>query len=132
MVTQDGVNLESNQLINLWSGTNISTASDLYISYPNLAADVKIGERILMDDGKLSAEVVGIYGPRIEAKILVGGKLKNKKGVNLPDTITGLPSITEKDERDLAFALAHKLDWIALSFVRNANDINQLEAWNNS
>lgn len=126
MVTNDGVILESNQLINLWSGTNISTASDLYISYPNLASDVKIGERILMDDGKLSAEVVGIYGPRIEAKVLVGGMLKNKKGVNLPDTNTGLPSITEKDERDLAFALAHKLDWIALSFVRNANDIKQL------
>lgn len=126
MVENGCIKLVSNQQVNIWSGTNISTASDLYISYPNLADDVKIGERILMDDGKLSAEVVGINGTRIEAKVLVGGELKNKKGVNIPDTATKLPSITAKDELDLAFALNHKLDWIALSFVRNSSDIKQL------
>lgn len=126
MVENDGITLHNNQIINLWPGSLLSTPSDLYISYPNLATDVKIGERILMDDGKLSAVVVGIDGQRIEAKVLVGGLLKNKKGVNLPDTNTSLPSITEKDERDLAFALAHKLDWVALSFVRSSADIKLL------
>ncbi len=107
----------------------LGTKEKIYVSYPNLHADVKVGDKILIDDGKLEVVVIEIT-PDDEVKVAVtyGGILLPKKGVNLPDTDISLPALTEKDLADLDFILQHNFDWIALSFVRKAEDIIDLKA----
>jgi pyruvate kinase len=103
------------------------TANRLYITYPEFARDVKAGEDILLDDGKLQFRVVETNGiDEVKARVIHGGPLSSKKGVNLPNTIISLPSLTEKDKRDLEFALKNRVNWVALSFVRKAQDILEL------
>ncbi len=98
------------------------------ITYPQFPQDVKVGERVLLDDGKLALEVVSTDGrSTVVTKVLHGGKLGSNKGVNLPNTKVSLPCLTEKDLQDLDFALEHNVDWVGLSFVRNADDIVQLK-----
>jgi len=105
------------------------TAERLYITYPEFARDVKPGEDLLLDDGKLLFRVIETNGiDEVKAKVIHGGVLSGKKGVNLPNTTVSLPSLTEKDKRDLAFILEHELNWIALSFVRKAEDIRHLKS----
>lgn len=107
----------------------LCTADRLFITYPDFARDVKPGEDLLLDDGKLLFRVISTNGvDEVKAKVIHGGILSGKKGVNLPNTVVSLPSLTEKDERDLAFILQHQLNWIALSFVRKADDIRHLKA----
>ncbi len=104
------------------------TADRLYITYPEFARDVKPGEDLLLDDGKLLFRVIETNGiDEVRAMVIHGGVLSSKKGVNLPNTVVSLPSLTEKDKRDLAFMLQHELNWIALSFVRKADDIRNLK-----
>lgn len=100
----------------------------IYISYPNLHNDVKVGEKILIDDGKLEV-IVSKITPSGDVKVTVtyGGNLLPKKGVNLPDTAISLPSMTEKDLEDFEFIIKNELDWVALSFVRKAEDIVDLK-----
>jgi pyruvate kinase len=96
----------------------------IYVSYPNLAGDVKVGEKILMDDGKLEVVVKEITPDKnVKVEVTLGGTLSSKKGVNLPDTKISLPALTEKDYKDLAFIIEQELDWVALSFVRNVKDL---------
>lgn len=105
----------------------ISSASLLYISYPSFPMDVKPGEFILLDDGKLMLKVDATnYRDEVLATVVHGGPLSSRKGVNLPDTVISLPSLTEKDLKDLEFIVGQNVQWIALSFVRSANDIRQL------
>lgn len=107
----------------------LCTADRLFITYPDFARDVKPGEDLLLDDGKLLFRVISTNDvDEVKAKVIHGGILSGKKGVNLPNTVVSLPSLTEKDERDLAFILQHQLNWIALSFVRKADDIRHLKA----
>lgn len=104
------------------------TAERVYISYENFPKEVKAGERILLDDGKLVLEVVSTDRQReVRLKIIFGGVLSSKKGVNLPDTALSIPCITEKDLADLDFILTQPVNWIALSFVRRAEDIMELQ-----
>ena len=106
----------------------LCTANRLYITYPEFARDVKPGEDLLLDDGKLLFRVLETNGvDEVKARVIHGGILSGKKGVNLPNTKVSLPSLTEKDKRDLAFILEHELNWIALSFVRKADDIRHLK-----
>jgi len=107
----------------------LGTKEKIYVSYPNLHKDIKVGDKILIDDGKLEVVVIEIT-PDEDVKVAVtyGGILLPKKGVNLPDTEISLPALTEKDLADLDFILQHKVDWIALSFVRKAEDIIDLKA----
>jgi len=106
----------------------VGTKEKIYISYPNLHKDVKVGEKIMIDDGKLEVVVTEIT-PNDEVKVRVtyGGNLLPKKGVNLPDTAISLPAMTPKDIEDFEFIIKHELDWIALSFVRRAEDIIDLK-----
>ena len=108
----------------------VGTKEKIYISYPNLHHDVEVGNKILIDDGKLEVVVVNVDDKSGDVKVAVtyGGVLLPKKGVNLPDTKISLPAITEKDVIDLAFIIEQKLDWVALSFVRKAEDIIDLKA----
>ncbi|HYJ63370.1 MAG TPA: pyruvate kinase [Parafilimonas sp.] len=106
----------------------LGTKEKIYVSYPNLHEDVKVGDKILIDDGKIEVVVIEIT-PDDDVKVVVtyGGILLPKKGVNLPDTEISLPALTEKDLIDLDFIIEQKVDWIALSFVRKAEDIIDLK-----
>jgi len=98
-----------------------------YMTYQNFPKDVKAGEHILVDDGKLLFEVISSNGKNeVKTTVLRGGKLKSKKGVNLPNTKISLPALTEKDIKDALFAIKMEVDWLALSFVRNAEDLIKL------
>ncbi len=103
------------------------TKEKAYMTYQNFPNDVKVGEQILVDDGKLLFEVLDTDGEKnVKTKVLRGGKLKSKKGVNLPNTDISLPALTDKDIKDALFAIKMEVDWIALSFVRNTQDVIDL------
>jgi pyruvate kinase len=95
-------------------------------SFKNLPQDVTKGETILIDDGKIRLNVVGVDGNDVRCEVIVGGRLSSHKGINLPGVAVSAPSFTEKDLEDLAFGLEHGVDFVALSFVRTASDIRQL------
>ncbi len=102
----------------------VGTKERIYVSYPNLHEDVKVGNLIMIDDGKLEVTVISIEKNNdVKVQVKLGGIISSKKGINLPDTKISLPAITEKDEVDLAFIIEQQLDWVALSFVRKVNDI---------
>ncbi len=106
----------------------IGSKSKIYVSYPHLAQDVQIGERIFLDDGKMEVQVKKVLNDQeVLVSVTVGGILLPKKGVNLPDSALTMPSLTEKDIADLDFILQQNLDWVALSFVRKAIDIIDLK-----
>jgi len=103
-------------------------AEKVYMNYANFPRDVKAGERILLDDGKLMFEVISTNSKdEVKAKVIQGGPLKSKKGVNLPNTNISLPALTEKDIKDAIFAISQAVDWIALSFVRFSQDLIDLQ-----
>jgi len=104
------------------------TAECIYTNYKQLPMDVKPGEKILIDDGKIELEIISTNGKNeVKAHISFGGTLTSKKGINLPNTRISLPCLTEKDLADLEVALDEEVDWIGLSFVRNAADIRELK-----
>ncbi|MFV8225418.1 pyruvate kinase [Christiangramia aquimixticola] len=104
------------------------TAERVYMNYDSFPKDVKAGERILLDDGKLIFEVVTTNKKNeVKTKVIQGGPLKSKKGVNLPNTSISLPALTEKDVKDAIFACELQVDWMALSFVRHAEDLMELQ-----
>lgn len=106
----------------------VGTKEKIYVSYPDLHADVKVGDKILIDDGKLEVVVIEITeAGDVKVAVTHGGTLLPKKGVNLPDTDISLPPMTEKDLVDLEFIISQQVDWIALSFVRKAEDIIDLK-----
>jgi pyruvate kinase len=104
------------------------TAEKVFMNYKNFPKDVKKGEQILLDDGKLMFEVLTTDGKQnVTTKVIQGGPLRSKKGVNLPNTDISLPALTEKDINDAIFAIGQEVDWIALSFVRDARDLEELQ-----
>ena len=105
----------------------VGTKDKAYLSYKTFPKDVKAGEKILLDDGKLMLEVTNTNGAdTVTTKVVHGGILSSNKGVNLPNTKVSLPCLTEKDLQDLDFALEQNVDWVGLSFVRSARDIIEL------
>ncbi|MBD99733.1 MAG: pyruvate kinase [Verrucomicrobia bacterium] len=105
----------------------VGNKKEAYISYQSFASDVKVGELILIDDGKLMLKIIKVDENGVEAKFMNDGILSSNKGVNLPDTKISLPSLTEKDRKDLDFAIENDVEWIGLSFVRRASDIIELK-----
>lgn len=125
----DGLPVEEGQIITFTNTECIGNAERVYMSYPQFARDVTVGERVLVDDGTLVFEVVETNDTdTVKLKTLFGGVLKSNKGVNLPNTKISLPSLTEKDLRDLEYILTQPVNWIALSFVRHAKDLKDLRA----
>ncbi len=105
----------------------IGNLEKIYLSYPNLAGDVVVGNIILIDDGKLEVKVISIEkNGDVKVVVTLGGILSSKKGINLPDTKISLPALTEKDLIDLDFIIRQQCDWVALSFVRKVEDITYL------
>jgi pyruvate kinase len=120
--------LEVGKEIKIITDKVVGNAVRFSINYLQLPQDVSPGEKILLDDGKIMLEVITTNGKtEITCKIVQGGILSSKKGVNFPNTKISLPSLTEKDQLDLEFALDHEVDWIGLSFVRSARDIIELK-----
>ena len=96
-------------------------------SYPNLPRDVVVGNQILLDDGQLELEVLGTSGSEVRCLVRVGGLLKDRKGINLPGVQVSAPALTDKDLDDLQFCIEQNLDWVALSFVREAAEVYRLK-----
>ncbi|HET8838817.1 MAG TPA: pyruvate kinase [Flavobacteriaceae bacterium] len=104
------------------------TAERVFMNYEDFPKDVQAGERILLDDGKLIFEIISSNKKdEVVTKVIQGGPLRSRKGVNLPNTNISLPAMTEKDIKDALFAIEQKVDWIALSFVRHAKDLQELQ-----
>jgi pyruvate kinase len=124
----NGVELINGSIVTIGTEKILGTAERFSINYVKLPQDVQAGERILLDDGKLALEVVSTDGKsEFKAKVIHGGILSSKKGVNFPNTRISMPSLTEKDLIDLDFALEQNVDWIGLSFVRSGRDIIELK-----
>lgn len=125
----DSINLQIGDLLTFTHTPCEGTKEGLYLSYDNLHKDAKVGELILLDDGKLVTEVVDIDMQKQTVTVATqnAGVLYPRKGVNLPDTDISLPSLTEKDLADIDFIVSQKIDWIALSFVRKTKDVLQLK-----
>ena len=127
MMENDGLMVEEGDIITFVNEDCIGTKDHVYMSYKDFAKDVQAGEKVLLDDGKLAFEVVETDSiSKVKMRVIYGGMLKNKKGVNLPDTKTSLPCLTPKDLVDLEFILTQPVNWIALSFVRRPEDIFDL------
>jgi pyruvate kinase len=107
---------------------HIASAGEIPITYDALALDVHAGDRILINDGLLELFVMDPVPPRVHARVVHGGELTSHKGINLPGIQVTAPSVTDKDREDVAFAIANELDYLALSFVRRADDIAVLRA----
>ncbi|MGB2245714.1 MAG: pyruvate kinase [Flavobacteriaceae bacterium] len=106
----------------------VGNAKCAYMTYQNFPQDVTEGEKVLLDDGKLIFEVVSTdKKEKVVTKVIQGGAFKSKKGVNLPNTKISLPALTDKDIEDALFAIQQQVDWIALSFVRNSDDLIGLQ-----
>lgn len=127
-------NVEENQKIKkgheiiITTDECIGNSSRVYITYPNFPKDVKIGDSIMLDDGKLILRAESTNERNeVKARVIQGGELKSKKGVNLPNTKISLPCLTPKDLADLDFSLKIGVEWIGLSFVRNVEDIIELQ-----
>ena len=125
----NSVQLEAGSEIELTVKECMGSDKRLYIKYPSFIKDVKPDDTILIDDGKIELKALSNNGvDTVRAAVVYGGELSSKKGVNLPSTKITMPSLTEKDKADLEFALLHNVDWIGLSFVRSAKDIEALKS----
>lgn len=124
----NGVELKDGAEFIFTTNKVIGTAEKVFMTYQQFPKDVKVGEIVLIDDGKLALKVTSTNGKdEVKALVLHGGILSSKKGVNLPNTKVSLPCLTEKDIADLKFALSMEFDWIGLSFVRSGADIVELK-----
>ncbi|MFD2248111.1 pyruvate kinase [Pontibacter ruber] len=123
-----GVEIKEGERIKIVCDGSVSVPGRLSTSYTLLAKDAHVGDRILIDDGKLEAKVVHTdHDLEVEVEVIYGGLVKPRKGINLPDTKVSAPSLTEKDLRDLHFGLDHDVEWVALSFVRKVEDIQEIK-----
>ena len=127
-VVQEGSYLNPGDILTFTNENIEGNSEKVYMTYTQFPKDVKVGERILIDDGKLVLEVIETnLKDTVKAKTIQGGPLSSKKGVNLPNTNVSLPALTEKDIQDANFMMDIEFDWIALSFVRHAQDIKDLK-----
>lgn len=125
---QPGTEIKAGDSITITTRELLGNHEIVSTSYEKLPGDVKAGDMILIDDGKIELKVTEVRDIDVVCKVIYGGPLKSKKGINLPFTKVSAPSLTEKDLIDLEFGLKHNVDWVALSFVRKAKDIDELRA----
>ncbi len=123
-IANNALELKAGDILTFTNEKCVGTMEKIYVSYPNLAGDVRVGNIIMIDDGKIEVKVVNITKENdVKVEVTLGGVLSSKKGLNLPDTKISLPALTEKDLIDLDFIIEQKCDWVALSFVRSVKDI---------
>lgn len=127
LIENDVLELHKGDTFFFTNEKRLGNLDGVYLSYPNFHNDVKVGETIMIDDGKIEVKVLEIgEDTRVKVEVLTPGNLTAKKGINLPDTKISLPSLTEKDLTDIDFIVQQRIDWVALSFVRSAEDILNL------
>jgi pyruvate kinase len=124
-VENNGIQVNEGEEMVIAFEKSIGTRGRFTSTY-NLAKDVRPGEPILIDDGNIELRVVAVAENEVRTKVVYGGLVKSKKGINLPSTEVSEPSLTEKDREDLEFGLKNEVDWVALSFVRHAKDLDDL------
>jgi len=124
----DAVLLKDNSLVSITVEAVIGNETLIPCQYKNLFAEVSMNDAILLDDGNLELKVLGKKGNRVQARVVRGGILKNNKGMNLPDTKMHIPALTPKDRKDVLYCIQAEVDYIALSFVRQAKDILELKS----
>ena len=123
-IENNGIDVLPGEILTFTNEKVVGNKERIYVSYPNLHSDVKIGNKIMIDDGKLEVIVRNIKKNNdVQVEVLMGGIISSKKGINLPDTKISLPALTEKDLVDLDFIIEQELEWVALSFVRSVKDI---------
>ncbi|WP_395627647.1 pyruvate kinase, partial [Daejeonella sp.] len=128
MVKEGGVNLASGHKIEITTKELLGDEKQIYITYQSFPSDVRSGEIILLDDGKIQMRVLSTNNKdTVQCEVVYGGVLTSRKGVNLPNTKVSIPSLTEDDLDNLEFALKNDVEWIGLSFVRSAEDIIELK-----
>jgi pyruvate kinase len=120
---EGAVHLAQGQTFTLDSDTTPGTLRRVQLPHPEILESVSVGDRLLLDDGKLQLRATRVGGGSIETEVIYGGKLSDKKGVSLPDTLLPMGALTDKDHADLLAGLAAEADWIALSFVQRPEDI---------
>lgn len=123
---KESITLKEGEFFTLTTEKIIGDEKRVYVNYPLLPKEVKIGGIILLHDGKKKLQIVDIKSNEVKCKIIIGGDIKGRRGVNLPGAHLSVSSITEKDRKDLEFGIKNKVDYIALSFVRKPNDILEL------
>lgn len=121
------VDVRSGDKIVLTTQSVVGTANRISVSYKRLPKDVKTGDAILMDDGKLRLKVLDVKGTEVRCRVIVGGRLSDHKGINLPGVALSTDSVTAKDFEDLKFGLDQGVDYVALSFVRRARDVERVK-----
>jgi pyruvate kinase len=126
-VERGEVMLEEGATFTITTDEVLGTAQRVSTTYKPLPSDVKKGDVILIDDGKIEVVVTGFHDTQVETEVIHGGPLRPRKGINLPHTDVSAPSLTKKDREDLEFGLKNDVEWIALSFVRNAIDVRELK-----
>lgn len=122
------VELVAGENIILTIRETVGTKARVHVNYPKLPAEVKVGDVIFLDDGKLKLQVTDTNDVAVNCEIVSGGVIRGGRGVNLPNSELSIGSLTEKDRRDLEFGFNHELDFVGLSFVRKAEDIEELRA----
>ena len=128
--------LKSHGLVELKSGSRVTitprdipgTASLLSTTFKTLAQEVQPGSRVLIADGRIELVVIALHGSDVECEVINGGPVGEHKGINLPGTVVSVPSLTEKDIKDLEFGLAHDVDMVAASFIRTADDVRAVNS----
>jgi pyruvate kinase len=126
-LVEEGAIVRPGDQVRFTNEDTVGSAQRVYMTYKQFPNDVKPGEKILLDDGKLMMKVLETnQKDEVVAEVIQGGPLKSKKGVNLPNTKVSLPCLTEKDLADLEVAVQERIEWIGLSFVRNAQDVYEL------
>lgn len=123
-IENNALHVREGDILTFTNEKMVGTMEKIYVSYPNLAGDVILGNTIMIDDGKIEVVVQEIMpNGDVKVRVKLGGIISSKKGLNLPDTKISLPALTEKDLIDLDFIIKENLDWVALSFVRKVEDI---------
>jgi len=128
-LSSESIEISKDDIIEITTDKIVGTREIISTSYPHLVKDAAIGDTILIDDGLIHLEIIGKKEKSVVCKVIEGGPLKPHKGMNLPGMKLSTPALTEKDKEDLEFGLKHRVDFIALSFVRHADDILHLRNW---
>ena len=126
-LTDDGKVIKTGDKLVIVSGLEEGTTERFGTNYKSFAEDVAVGHRVLIDDGLLSVEIVSKEGNEVTCSVIHGGPLKSRKGINLPDTDVSQPALTERDWECVDWAIEHQLDYLALSFVRSAEEVQELK-----
>ncbi|HAQ64956.1 MAG TPA: pyruvate kinase [Bacteroidales bacterium] len=127
--SSSGVVLHTGNTIILTSSFSKCNEGLVFVNYKGLVSDTRCGERILIDDGKIALQITGTEGPdRLVVKVLSGGLLTSRKGVNFPETRLNVPALTDADKENIKLAIELEIDWLALSFVRSPKDIEEVRA----